>query len=154
MRKSCFLTSLAFGCGLFTMPKSSRCEWCVFCLSMDDKCLYELNSNITSDTTTIRIQFSEQRLAQLYETTMNMTANLTIDNCLIRESYLFGFPDKMTMNYTNQTIQESTLIVFGDAVEDDRLYRRRTFDENISPLDFFNSVRDEFKLNEVCVKYF
>ena len=131
------------------MPKSSRCEWCVFCLSMDDKCLYELKSNFTATTTTIRIQFSGQRVAQLYETTMNMTANLTIDNCLIRESYLFGFPDKMTMNSTNQTTQESTLIVFGDAIEDDRLYRRRTFDDNISPLDFFKSVRDEFKLNEV-----
>ena len=68
------VVSTVSSCGLLTLPKTSRCEWCVFCLSRGDECLdkCEITGNAT-----IRIQIDD-RIPKIYEKSFNERSPLNV----------------------------------------------------------------------------
>ena len=134
------VVSTVSSCGLLTLPKTSRCEWCVFCLSRGDECLdkCEITGNAT-----IRIQI-DHKIPQIYEKSFS-----EVNDCLVRESFVFGFPDDMELKVVKS--EKTTLIVFGDEI-DETFYNFRSFPNKLTPRDFFQHARQDFHEKQVSLE--
>ena len=155
--KNLFIPAV-LSCGLFSTPRSTYCEWCILCFGGDENCAHEKLNN--SQSVILRIGF-EAETARFYEKRFT-----TDEECLIKESFFFGFPGREFYSWNwllamisqkSQTEQmklnmsksdSSLLLQFSEEV---RNKNQETFvyANDITVAAMFELARSEFELYQV-----